>query len=89
MKPIEVPEGIELDIGLLLHPIDPFAIQKHTSKKRFLDKLAQIVDWWDACLTDKELRRAIFLLGEREELSLILGKEGFPLGMLMSSNTYH
>lgn len=81
--PIHLPDGIELDIGLVLHR------ETNTTNKRCLESLAQMVDWWDASLTDKELERALFMLGEREELSQPLGKEGFPIGMLMSEKPYH
>lgn len=33
------------------------------------ETLAQIVDWREACLTTEQLRRALSILGRREELS--------------------
>ena len=85
LKPIYVPENIVLNIELALHRKGKTKI----TDKKCLELIAQIVDWWEASLTDKELETALSILGNRQQLSKPPGKEGFSIGMLISPDTYH
>ena len=68
--PVVVPPTYKSYIALLfiwLTPTgtQPSAYDLEVSRQR----LAQIVDWRQACLDDIQLMRALMLLGDREELS--------------------
>lgn len=85
LKPIYVPENIVLNIALALHRTSKTKI----TDEQCLELVAQIVDWWEASLTDKELETALSMLGERQQLSKPPGKEGFSIGMLIPPDIYH
>ena len=36
--------------------------------EQYLERLAQLVDWLEACFTDAQLKAAVRLLGNREEV---------------------
>ncbi|KAG6994169.1 hypothetical protein G7Y79_00046g082200 [Physcia stellaris] len=75
LKPIYVPDNIVLNIELALHRKGRAKI----TDKTCLELIAQIVDWWEASLTDKELETALFMLGDRQKLSKPPGKESFSI----------
>ena len=85
LKPIYVPDNIVLNIELALHRKGRAKI----TDKTCLELIAQIVDWWEASLTDKELETALFMLGDRQKLSKPPGKESFSIGMLIPFDIYH
>ena len=88
---IDVPNDIEDFINMFLHRISSLKSQKEhiNEHPEYLSKLAHIVDWWEAALTNEELERALFLLGERTGLSPPPSRLSYPKGMLMSPNTCH
>ena len=58
-------------------------MRRISHQRRAWENLAPMVDWCDAALTDKELERALFMLGERQQLSRPRGKEGFPIDVFV------
>lgn len=79
---IVVPEQFLAGVTILLQRLTHAPLlDEHTSQDH-MQKLRQVVDWRDACISTEQLQRALGLLGRREELSPPPKQRGFPIGVM-------
>ena len=92
--PVRVPEVYMEEISdILRHLKWAIAILHPWDKEQYLKRLAQLVDWLDACFTTEQLKAAIVFLGDRADFSPApqywypLVQMTTPLGTILSPNT--
>ena len=66
---IEVPGFYMADIRDLLYRLTQGSTSHGQTFESYLERLAVLVDWLDACFTDAQLKAAVLLIGRREDLS--------------------